>query len=199
MPITFRFENCSSQDIKEITARANRIIALAPELAKTTKLNPDLKKWFGAGADQALKKIKIMSDYLTKKCKILTFKKLVLGGKCDGAPVEIGDYGQVIPTVQTRYLKEDDLAKVPSGLRIFLSPYYFSVNATEYEKDNCIYHELTHKIIMTVDYRYGPSECEWLAKNFPGSVHKNADNYGYLIADLAQDLEQGDAIGKLFG
>ncbi len=199
MAITFRFENCSAEDIAEITARANRIIGLAPELAKITKLNPELKKWFGGGAEEAIKKIKIMSDYLTKKCRTITFKKTVAGNKCDGVPVEITDYGQVIPTVRAPALvrSNDPLDQVQSGLRVFLSPLYFSTDE-EYEKDNCIYHELTHKIIMTVDYRYGPDDCEEFAKTHPAYVHKNADNYGYLMADLAADLDQGSAIGKLF-
>jgi hypothetical protein len=52
------------------------------------------------------------------------------------------------------------------------------------EKLNYVYHEITHKVLDTVDFKYGEKSCEKLAIDHPKRAVRNADNWGYYIAKI---------------
>jgi hypothetical protein len=48
------------------------------------------------------------------------------------------------------------------------------------EATQTLYHELTHKVIKTVDHCYGTQACKQLAQINPVNACTNADNFGYF-------------------
>lgn len=184
------FENITKNyqaDLKEMLQRVvalNHTVAMAPGAYAAL-----LSKWFGGNSGVAVTKIKAVDTYFTKKCSRITFVSYPEDHFVDGVEVEANDYGQVIPNVGTH---------VSSGLRVFVYGLYF--RSKRYERINTVYHELTHKIIDTSDYRYGHNKC--LAYSGSANAVKNADNYGYFMADLDRS-QKGDldisGVAALFG
>jgi hypothetical protein len=135
--------------------------------------------------------------YLNHRCTGISFKVLQAGNRCDNSAVGTGLAGQVLPTVMLKGEDRPDFRaangylKVPSGLRIFLGPLYFSVR-TNYDpmlKTVAIYrfmtlfHEMSHKIIKTTDQVYELDKCQNI-KDTPKAV-MCADSWGYFLTDYA--------------
>lgn len=177
------FENITGADQTDVSEKCDRVVELAALAAKAAPADL-LTKWFGVGNHVgARKQLNAMNEYLTKKCTRLTFVGKPINHYVDGVTVDPGDYGQVIGNIRTTTANfQKSVAHVSSGLRIFIYSEYFK--AGRYERMNTIYHELTHKILGTSDYKYGHGSCQKFAIKYPGTVLKNADNYGYFMADL---------------
>jgi hypothetical protein len=188
--INLRFEGIPVSEMDVIRSYvAECVSALSGDLADDEDL---MRRWFGTCRAQAKIRLGVLGKYLTERCEVLTFVRKVHGTRCDNAKVEISDYGQVLPTVMTAGLTSQSFrvprgeANVPRGLRIFLSPTYFSTTpkgGEVNEKLNTILHEITHKVLDTIDHEYGEDDCLELAKKSPRKAAENADNYGYLLAE----------------
>ncbi len=178
-------EGFTKPETATITSLTREVAALAKKA--TTGYLQDRKDWFGtkAQSDDLVGNLKRMDEYLNKKCVLITFVKKNVGHQVDSVAVDPDDYGQVIPNVgyTTANFKTTEW-HVSSGLRVYTMSEYFEAVKTgdREEMVNYVYHEISHKVLDTVDYRYGPVKCKAFAISHPNHVVKNADNYGYFIA-----------------
>jgi hypothetical protein len=196
-PLEIRGEGMPEDAMKEIVGFIKSYFPLVREPAGGENVGPR-KDWFaGSSQGEVASALKSLNTYLTTKCTTLTFVKLSVGSKCDGGDVEDTLAGQVLPTVmidgedRPDYRKADGYTKVPSGLRIFIGPLYFSVtnNYDAMLKTIVIYrwmtvfHELSHKILKTRDHVYELDNC----KNIKGTgdAVQCADSWGYFLTDYA--------------
>jgi len=190
--ITLRFEGFGDAGMDELAAYVDVIYNILPGALQDTKLGVT---WFGLHWLKAQGRIRIVDRYLKNRCTSLTFVRKISGAKCDNCMVEASDYGQVLPTVlvdsqgaisKQNYADPHAENQIQRGLRIFISP-FFTTDDRQYERLNCVFHEITHKVISTHDYKYGIDKCFKLAKNHDIRAIANADNYGYWIAAAALD------------
>src|SRR5262249_42101785 len=132
--------------------------------------------------------LRTMDNYLNKQCLQLTFVRKNTGQIIDSVQAENSDYGQVLPNVfQTTVNFQKTKKHVSSGLRTFAMNELIRPIATGDIKEqlNYVYHEVSHKVLDTVDFKYGKSSCKSLAINKPERAIRNADNYGYFICEVA--------------
>lgn len=178
-------EGFSKPETAAITSLTTEVAALAKKAASG---HLALRKtWFGAAAetDDLVKNLKRMDEYLNGKCVLITYVRKNVGHQVDSAPVEDSDYGQVIPNVgRTTANFRTTEWHVSGGIRVYAMNEYFRAvkDGDREEMVNYVYHEISHKVLDTVDYRYGPSKCKALAIASPKKAVRNADNYGYFIA-----------------
>lgn len=66
-----------------------------------------------------------------------------------------------------------------SGLRVIMGRWFMD-DPDPQEATQTLYHELTHKVIKTVDHCYGTQACRQLAQTNPVNACTNADNFGYF-------------------
>lgn len=183
--LTVRTEGFNVEQTASITALTRDVQALAAKA--TSNYVDERKRWFGTAAETKtlVDKLKIMDNYLNKKCSSITFVKKNIGHKVDSVAVQSNDYGQVIPNVgyTTANFKATEW-HVSGGLRVYAMNEYFNAeaNGNREELINYVYHEICHKVLDTKDYCYGPKSCKALAIQSPDTAVKNADNYGYFIA-----------------
>ncbi|HBA67358.1 MAG TPA: hypothetical protein DCZ48_14500 [Methylococcaceae bacterium] len=180
-------EGFNPNEAATITALTREVAALA---ARATSGFPELRtRYFGTSANsrELQQNLDAMDNYLNKKCVLITFVRKNVGHRVDSVPVEVGDYGQVIPNVgrTTANFKTTEW-HVSGGLRVYtMNEYFDAVNTNDREEMvNYIYHEITHKVLDTIDYKYGKEKCKAFAIKNPLLAIKNADSYGYFIADI---------------
>lgn len=185
--------------MEEIIANLRILCPLVHELAVDPKRGPR-RDWFAQESlDEVATALDNLDKYLNTRCTVLTFKRLHVGMRCDSNVDDPKDIvtkhlaGQVIPTVMLKgedrpdYRTAGAYLKVPTGLKIFIGPLYFSVkrNYDAILKTPAIYrymtlaHELTHKIIKTVDKVYELPNCIGI-KDTRKAV-KCADSWGYFL------------------
>jgi hypothetical protein len=79
-----------------------------------------------------------------------------------------------------------------SGMRIYLYKHFFETLLgkcrDEFKNDiryhaHCLAHELSHKILNTVDIVYGPTKCQQLVLDEPWNAVFNADNWGCFFTN----------------
>jgi hypothetical protein len=186
--ITLRFEGFGGAGMDEIAGYVTQMCNTLPTAIPNVTLG---SRWFGTWYPNAQSRLKLLNSYLSTRCRVLTFVRKISGAKCDNAMVEISDYGQVIPNVvvnshgvasRQNLNSANAILDVPTGLRIFISP-TFAKTTDLGERQNCVFHEITHKVIDTHDFEYGPSSCLDIAKANNKQVIANADNYGYWLAE----------------
>ncbi|HZE96196.1 MAG TPA: M35 family metallo-endopeptidase [Planctomycetota bacterium] len=181
-------EGLSPAETTAITNICSRVAAAAAQAANMKAGNRG--KWFGtmANSDVLLGNLRTMDKYLNKQCTQLTFVRKATGQIIDSVNAEDSDYGQVLPNVFSTTVGFKQTTKhVSSGLRIFAMNELIRAIATNDIKEqlNYVYHEVSHKVLDTMDYKYGKPKCKALAINNPGRAVKNADNYGYFICEVA--------------
>jgi len=180
-------EGLSEAEVTELRNICATICTLAHRAATENVGNK--VKWFGTMANSSAVRdgLKTMDDYLNKKCTRITFARKNTGQIVDQVAAESSDYGQVIPNVmQTTAFFQKTAMHTSSGLRIFAMNEIIDAIATndQVEKLNYVYHEVSHKVLDTVDFKYGTTACKNLAINNPGRAVRNADNWGYYIAKI---------------
>jgi uncharacterized phage infection (PIP) family protein YhgE len=180
-------EGLTADQIAELKSICAEVAQLAHKAATTAV--GDRAKWFGkmANSKDVTDGLKRMDEYLDRQCIQLNFVRKNTGQIVDQVPAEDSDYGQVIPNIaQTTAQFRKAPAHVSSGLRIFAMNEIINAikNNDRVEKLNYVYHEISHKVLGTVDYKYGASACEKLALDAPGQAVRNADNWGYFIAGV---------------
>ena len=183
----FGFEGLTQDEEDALKATTARVAALAAAAAKSSI--GDRVKWFGSLANNAIvsEGLKTMSTYINEKCTRLTYVRKHTGQIIDQVKADPDDYGQVIPNISTTVANFVRSAPhVTAGLRIFAMNEIINAitNDDEQEKINYVYHEISHKVLDTVDYKYGEDDCKALAKKTPTQAVRNADNWGYYIAEL---------------
>jgi hypothetical protein len=181
-------EGLTDAQVAQITTICTRVCAAATKAAALKAGNRG--KWFGteANSDELTGNLRAMDNYLNKKCTQLTFVRKNTGQIIDSVAAENSDYGQVLPNINTTTAGFRKTAKhVSSGLRIFaMNELIAAINSGDVaEQLNYVYHEVSHKVIDTVDYDYGQSDCLALATSDADLAVKNADNYGYFICEIA--------------
>ncbi|WP_168188150.1 M35 family metallo-endopeptidase [Hahella sp. CCB-MM4] len=100
----------------------------------------------------------------------------------------------VIPKQTAKTFRENcGYVNVQSGLRIYLTPAYFSGNFDQNDpndelwfKFRCVAHELSHRILDTIDIAYGARASQRLALLAPdkNTPLNNADNWGLYLAEI---------------
>ena len=181
------FEGLSQAEQTDLTAIVARVAALSKAAADGTIGNRTT--WFGSLHSSAVvsEGLKTLSKYINEKCLRLTFVRKHTGQIVDQVAAEVSDYGQVLPNInQTIANFVRSAPHVSSGLRIYAMNEIVDAIATNDRKEklNYVYHEITHKVLDTVDYEYGESSCKKLATDDPKSAIRNADNWGYYLAEL---------------
>lgn|GEM_PF-3562991 len=203
-----RGEGLAPGDMEEIIGNLRILCPLIRELAADPKAGPR-RDWFAQQSlDEVATSLDNLDQYLNTRCTRLTFKRLHVGMRCDSDVDDPDDLvtrnlaGQVIPTVMLKgedrpdYRTAGAYLKVPSGLKIFIGPLYFSVRRgyDEILKTPAIYrymtlaHELTHKIIKTSDKVYELPNCRAI-KDTPDAV-MCADSWGYFLTAARQTSTQ---------
>ncbi|MBZ8139467.1 hypothetical protein CLD22_06065 [Rubrivivax gelatinosus] len=74
-----------------------------------------------------------------------------------------------------------------SGYRIVMGRWFMD-DPDQQEATQTLYHELTHKVIRTVDHCYGTQACRQLAQSTPAQACNNADNYGYFAKSMVAQV-----------
>ncbi|HEX5438655.1 MAG TPA: M35 family metallo-endopeptidase [Gemmatimonadaceae bacterium] len=182
-----RGEGLTATQLGELTSVCTRVAALAKAAHDGAG---NRAKWFGTLADSpfVMEGLRIMDEYLNTKCVGITFVRKMTGQIVDQVSAEASDYGQVLPNVFTTTVNFRETPRhVSSGLRIYAMNEIIAAidNDDQLEQANYVYHEVSHKVLDTVDFRYGQSSCQRLARRHPRSAVRNADNWGYLIGEMA--------------
>jgi hypothetical protein len=187
--------------MEEIASNLKIICPLVKELAESKEPGP-WRFWFARDSlGEVRLALKNMDLYLNQRCERISFRVLKVGDRCDAADVEEGDAGQIITTVAAEgedrqdFRGENGHLMVPSGLRIFLLPYYFSPTKVDEIRSSAenfrfctLCHELSHKIVDTVDVVYGLDSCRRI--QFSPEAARNADNWCFFLADYAQETKR---------
>lgn len=197
-PLDLRAEGFPSLAFLEEIANNLKIICpLIHELAGPQRPGPRTTWFASESLSEVQSAIINLDQYLNHRCSRLTFKVLAVGNRCDNDEVEESLAGQVLPTVMLKgqdrpdFRRENGYLQVPSGLRIFLGPLYFSVR-TNYDemlstvaiyRFMTLFHEMSHKIIKTTDQVYELPKCRAI-KDTPKAV-MCADSWGYFLTDYA--------------
>jgi hypothetical protein len=198
-PLDLRGEGFPSLAFLEEIAKNLKIICpLIHELASPQRPGGPRTTWFASESLNEVQSAIVNLDmYLNHRCSRLTFKVLPVGSRCDNDEVRGSLAGQVLPTVMLKgqdrpdFRRESGYLQVPSGLRIFLGPLYFSVR-TNYDemlstvaiyRFMTLFHELTHKIIKTVDKVYELPRCRAIKDSADAVMC--ADSWGYFLTDYA--------------
>jgi hypothetical protein len=181
-------EGLTDEQVAELTNVCTTVCRLAHDAATNNVGNK--VKWFGALANSGVvsEGLKTMDKYLNNQCVRITFVRKNTGQIVDQVPAEASDYGQVLPNIMTTTANFRKTPKhTSSGLRIFAMNEIVNAIASgdKLEKVNYVYHEVSHKVLDTVDYKYGKASCKKLAINKPNRAVRNADNWGYYIAEMA--------------
>ena len=194
--VDLRFEGITPGQMDEIKGYVGEIFsALFPGDLGLLGGDDHGRRWFGSYWTQAKVRADIMRKYLETRCNSLTFVRKMNGAKCDNCLVENVDYGQVLPNVVVNsqgktgvqdFTQVGAELHVPRGLRIYLSPMYFSDKST-LERRNTVFHEMSHKIINTSDDEYGWDDCLDLAKANSAAALTCADNYGYWLSEYCEE------------
>jgi hypothetical protein len=181
----------------KVSARATAGITKA--LDGDAKERARAKLWFG---DSDLAEIGecvlIMNEFFESK-RLVTFvdrRKLVSREVVYQGPGKEATFGQVEPMTWKTYaevkcLSEDSepfAAHVGSGLRLALGERFFHPSKSTIDRANTVYHELSHKLLKTVDHEYGAQSCLELARRDPQQALWNADNWSwYAMSFLVPD------------
>lgn len=201
---------------KQFTAREKEMIAAGAALAAkvsakatagiTKALDGDAKEreraklWFGdSGLAEIGECVLIMNEFFESGKRLVTF---VDHRHETSRPIEYqgpgkeATYGEANPMTWKTYaevkcLSEDAepfAAHVGSGLRVHLGERFFHPSKTTIDRANTIYHELSHKLLRTVDHVYSAQLCLELARTNPEEALWNADNWAwYAINFLLPD------------
>lgn len=199
--LLIRGEGMTPGDMREIIRNLQVQLPLIHQLASNPKLGPR-RDWFAANSlGEVQTALENLDKYLNHRCTRITFKRLHVGMRCDSDVNDPSDVvtrslaGQVVPTVMLAgedrpdFRKKDGYLKVPSGIKVFLGPLYWSVrnNYDAILKTPAIYrwmtlaHELTHKVIKTTDKCYELSNCKNI-KDSPDAV-MCADSWAYFLTE----------------
>jgi hypothetical protein len=172
----------------------------------TKALNSDVKEraraklWFG---DSDLAEIGdcvlTMNEFFESSKRLVTFVDRRKGTDRlieYAGPGKQATYGESAPMTWKDYAAvkclSDDAepfsAHVGSGLRVYLGERFFHPSKTTIDRANTVYHELSHKLLKTVDHEYGAQSCLALARSAPEQAIWNADNWSfYAINFLVPD------------
>jgi hypothetical protein len=208
-----RGEGLAPGEMREIIANLIILCPLVHQLASNSSLGAR-RNWFAqASLPEVESALDNFDKYLNTRCTRLTFKRVHVGGRCDSDIDDPYDLvtsslaGQVVPTVmldgedRPDYRKPGAYLKVPSGLKIFIGPWYFSMSGSHDEilsspaifRFMTLAHELTHKVLKTSDKTYELEPCRAI-KDTPEGV-MCADSWGYFLTEYwktpAFTLRQG--------
>ncbi|MCP3979322.1 MAG: hypothetical protein GY716_08340 [bacterium] len=212
MKIKFGFEGASwNQSKKDWTEAKFKLICavLKDAAASPKKYEYYLFRWFGARDHPAVgAMLGSLSKYVNEKCSRMTFVSAnekyygaVFGNIVSTRPEanELGGVHKQLPhgffETKDDYRKKDGYLKVGSGMRVYLGKTYFK--AKKYERVNTLFHELTHRVVMTVDAvvagkkMYGKKNCMTLSDANTLLAIENADNWGYFMADAIYKMPKG--------
>ncbi len=190
-----RTEKFSSDQEATIQVDFERMTVMA---AKTCLSPLPISKWFGAAnrvtLRENLKRMRLIINDVKQERRTITFvnrsgKKLRVEYKSlynpvPSTPVDVDKvcYAYAFPVDRRNENLglHDTLAHVGSGMRIYLSKNYFDL--PDVERSATMYHEMTHKVLATEDYRYDEEPCRNLTAT-PEKAIKNADNYTLFLMD----------------
>jgi len=130
------------------------------------------QRWFGSKWNDAAAPLNKITMFL-KGDNTVRFQKQSAAGL----------YGSVWNTVQAPYLKGTQKTTVGSTVLVYLQDAYFA--SGDDEKANTIFHELTHKLILTDDaLGYEPDELVAAASKNPAAAIKNAENWTQFYSEF---------------
>lgn len=108
-------------------------------------------------------------------------------------PMGAGDYAYV-KCLADQNSDSKAVAHAGSGMRIYLGERGFHPSKGLKDRSMTVYHELTHKVLGTVDYNaarqlvYGVAGCRALARSDPAQALKHADCWCYFAASFKYQL-----------
>ena len=152
-------------------------------------------RWFGSQAVSGgpryaefdLKR-KTMATFLATRCTRLTYVKKRVGQYVDGCEVEDGDLGQVQNSVFDNPNAGAVPEFVPSGIRVYVLGNTLLTGVTPRRRFHTMAHEITHRVIQTVDHWYGEQKC--LDKAIQNDVRavRCAANWGWFYTEVMESL-----------
>ncbi len=155
----------SSSDKSSSTTAYNAAYSILSTCYTSVSSNPNLyTKWFGYRYSGYVDTVKGVFLSIKKAMESTSYILNYLGPKCKGNIVAYTYHGSTT---------------------LYLCAGYFSAPTTGSDsKMGTIVHEMSHAVAYTEDYKYGPSDCQALAKNYPDMAINNADNYEYFAESL---------------
>jgi hypothetical protein len=108
-------------------------------------------------------------------------------------PMGAGDYAYV-KCLSEKNASEPAAMHTGSGMRVYIGERGFHSSKSLKDRSMTVYHELTHKILGTIDYDangglvYGVPACKALAMSDPQQALKHADCWCYFAASFKYTL-----------
>jgi len=188
------FEGLSDDEkatIRSIVPRQlNEVIAAALSVGDGV-----ISRWFGSSAlpggqryNEFDLKRKTMNTYLTTKCTRLTYVKKRVGQYVDNCQVERGDLGQVIRSAFDDQDAGAVPAFVPSGIRVYVLGDTLLTGVPPRRRFHTMAHEITHRVIQTVDHWYGEQNCLDKAVANSARCLRCAANWGWFYTEVMERL-----------
>lgn len=179
-------------------------------LAKNPNQGGNLSKWFGSADRVAIgHMLTNLNKYLNERCTSITlvstpgssfgaiwYEPTTFGFEDDEGYSEKMWGSSVKTNSKSDFQKPGGYLLLSTGIRIQVSGAYYDppekngndgLDQMDTGRINTIFHEITHRVLQTVDAPkgkcYGYNNVRNLALTNPAQALQNADNWGYFLAD----------------
>ena len=174
------------REVRDLCGLINR--AISPGSLGGTKIavRGALADWFGVHDDPGYQKVKLkltqldnaqLNDKIT-----LVYRPDIVVKDAAGAPAMLGDGAAFTGGNVFGYVHWHQAG---SGYRVVCGK-LFITDRTPYFASTTIYHEMSHKVLNTVDHGYGEVLCKGYAQEGVDKAMTNADNYAYFAIAIGK-------------
>lgn len=171
------------KDLCQLIARATT----APNLGGVKiAVRTALSDWFGVADDGGYREIKSKLEQMASAHAsgniTLVYRPDIVVKDAGGAPALLGDGSAFTGGNVFGYVHHHAAG---SGYRVVCGK-LFITDRTPYFASTTIYHEMSHKLLRTVDLGYGEALCQGYAKQGLAVAKTNADNYAYFAIAIGK-------------
>lgn len=173
------------QEVRQLCQTINTGLSHGQFANVSVKTRTALADYFGVASDadyQAVKAwILTLNQAVTTAAVTLVYRPNIIVRDPMGRPAQLAGGqpftgGGVFGYVHTH--------TVGSGYRVVCGALFIS-DPTPYYASTTVYHEMSHKVLKTVDVGYGDALCRGYALQGAGVAGWNADNYAYFAIAMA--------------
>ena len=170
------------REVKDLCALMQN--ALNPRTLGETKavVRIALAAFFGVKEDVAYNKVKSELNRLnvavTTGNVTLVYRPDIVVRDANGAPAQLGGGTAFTGANVFGYVQHH---QVGSGYRVVCGKHFIS-DPTPYYASTTIYHEMSHKVLKTLDLGYGEATC----KSLGSQGIRNADSYAYFAIAIGK-------------
>lgn len=172
-------------EIRQLCQTINNALAPAQLAGVSGKTSAALTEWFGVAGDDDYKAVKVwiltLNQAVTNGSITLVYRPDIVVRDPMGQPAMLAGGVPFTGGGVFGYVHQH---KVGSGYRVVCGAHFVS-DVTPYYAATTIYHEMSHKVLKTVDVGYGPDLCRGYAQQGINTAGWNADNYAYFAIAMA--------------